>query len=121
MIAAARFLALACHLGLLALLFTWAVWAPSPHYPVALVLLVSVGPLLLPLRGLLHARPYTHAWTAFLALYYFVIAVDDIAGATAPRGLAWAELALSVGLFSGCVVYARLEGRRRKAAAPKPG
>ena len=55
----------------------------------ALVLLVLVVPLLFPLRGLLHGRKYTFAWSCFLALLYFTHGVmeaysDDI---TRPLGL----------------------------------
>ncbi len=118
MIRLARFTALASHLGLLALLVAWStLLAPHPRVPVALMLLVLAGPLLLPLRGLLHARPYTHAWTSFLALYYFVLAVNDVAGDTAPRVLAWTELVLSVTLFGACVAYVRLSAR----ADQRPG
>lgn len=43
-------------------------------------LLVLVGPLLFPLRGLLHGKPYTHAWSGFMALFYLVIAIGVAAG-----------------------------------------
>ena len=56
----AYILTLTGYLGTLALLTAWYSWlAPSTHFPVALVLLVLVLPLLFPLRGLLHGRRYT--------------------------------------------------------------
>ena len=107
-----RFVTLVGYFGLLGLLLLWALWlAPHPRYPTALVLIVSVGPLLFPLRGLLHGRTYTHAWTSFLALFYFVLGVDNIAAAQAPPWLAWLELFLSLTLFIGCLSYVRLRGR----------
>ena len=120
MLRLSRVLTLVSYFGLLFLLLLWAVWlAPHPRFPVALVLMVTVVPLLLPLRGLLHGRVYTHAWTTFLALFYFVISVDDIAGALAPVWLAWLELGLSLGLFSGCVAYTRLRNRQLTTVAPR--
>lgn len=116
MIRLARIVTLASYFGLFILLMSWKTWlAPSPHYPVSLVLIVLVGPLLFPLRGLVHGRPYTHAWTSFLALFYFVIGVDDVAGGTTQYLLAWSEVFLSITLFTGCLAYARLEGGRRRA------
>lgn len=115
MIRLARITTLAGYFGLFILLMIWKTWlAPSAHYPVSLVLIVLVGPLLLPLRGLLHGRPYTHAWTSFLALFYFVIGVDDIAGGTPEKLLAWLEVILSITLFTGCLAYVRLAGRQRR-------
>ena len=63
-------------------------------------------------------------WACFLALGYFVLSVDDLAGGLASKPLGWTGLLLAVGVFFGCMGYARLEGRRRKvmagfAAAPK--
>jgi len=78
------------YFGTLTLLTAWYGWlAPSTLFPAALVLLVLVAPLLFPLRGLLHGRKYTFAWSCFLALIYFTHGVmeaysDDI---TRPLGL----------------------------------
>ena len=108
-----RILVLTAYFGLVVWLTLWSLWwAPHPHFPRALVLMVLVGPLLLPLRGLLHGRVYTHAWSTFLALYYFVLSVDDIATATTARWLAWTELALSLIWFGACLAYVRLRSRR---------
>ncbi len=115
MISWARWVTLISYFSLLILLLAWSTWlAPHPRYPIALVLLVSVGPLLFPLRGLLHGRPYTHAWTSFLALYYFILGVDDIVVAMAPPILAWLELLLSLTLFTGSMLYARWQGQAQR-------
>ncbi|HXH03084.1 MAG TPA: DUF2069 domain-containing protein [Candidatus Competibacteraceae bacterium] len=116
MIAATRWLTLLGYFGLLGLLSADHTLFATPGRPVALLLLLQVGPLLFPLRGLLHGRPYTHAWTSFLALYYFVLAVDGIAAGRQPAALPWLELGLSMLLFGACVLYARLEGRRQRLA-----
>ncbi|MDZ7748777.1 MAG: DUF2069 domain-containing protein [Halofilum sp. (in: g-proteobacteria)] len=112
-----RALALAGYLLLLALLlgrYTWI--APPARAPMAAALLVIVAPLLLPLRGLLRGRAYTHAWTSFLALPYFVLGVDALAAGAGPAWLAWATVTASLGLFAGAVGYARLRGRELRAA-----
>jgi uncharacterized membrane protein len=66
------------YFGTLTLLTVWYSWlAPPTHLPTALVLIVLLVPLLLPLRGLLHGRKYTFAWSCFLALFYFTHGVME--------------------------------------------
>ncbi len=68
--------ALTGYFGLFGLLLLWFSWLEPPRQlPVALGLILLVGPLLPPLRGLLHGRAYTHAWASFLALFYFISSV----------------------------------------------
>ena len=115
---ACRMLALAAYFGLLAVLLNRYTWlAPPTRTPVSAALLLAAGPLLLPLRGLLHGRPYTHAWTSFLALPYFVLGVDTLAAGAAPAWLGWATVTTSLALFAGAVGYARLRGRELRTAA----
>lgn len=115
MIRIARWLALLAWAGLIAFWFARAVGlGQPPQVPRALLLIFHVGPLLFPLRGLLDGRPYTHAWASFLALWYFVLSVDDIAGGLSDRLLGAIGLGLATSAFVACVAYARLEGRRRK-------
>lgn len=103
-------LALVGHLGLIALFLAWfTVLAPPERVPRALPLLALVVPLLIPLRGLLHARRYTHQWVSFYVLIYFTIGVDTWANPPG-AGLAWlgmATVALALAQFVGCVMYAR--------------
>ena len=104
-------LALAGHLGLLAWLVVWfSLLAPPAHTPVAIALLFP-GLLLLPLRGLLHGRAYTHAWTSLLSLLYFTHGVVVAWSVTDERVWAGIEVALSLALFSGTVLYVRCRGR----------
>ena len=113
-----RITTLAAYFGLFLLLILWTIWLEPPRYlPVALVLMLLVGPLLFPLRGLLHGRPYTHAWTSFMALFYFVAGVFNAAGAMTRPWLAWLEIALSITLFFGAVLYTRYRARELKAGA----
>lgn len=111
-LAACRALAPAAHLILLALVLAWYTWlAPPARAPISVVLALVAVPLLLPLRGLLHGRPYTHAWTSFLALPYFALGVDAVAAGLRPAWLGWAVIAASLTLFAAAVGYARLAGR----------
>lgn len=101
------------YFGLFGLLLLWfAVLEPPSRLPVALALLLWAGPLLFPLRGLLHGRPYTHAWVSFLALFYFAFGVFHVAGTMARPWLAWLEIGFSALLFAGAIGYARASARR---------
>ncbi len=72
-IRAARWVSLACYLGLIAWLMTWIVLldgAAREH--ISLWLLLFVGPLLLPLRGVLAGRDKPLIWGALIGLLYLV-------------------------------------------------
>jgi uncharacterized membrane protein len=100
-------------------LLTWIVWlAPPPTQLVerelppgsliSPVLLVVVGPLLLPLRGILHGRRYTLAWSTMLILAYFVHGVAYTAGGGIAGLLGLIEIGLVLGYFGGANGYLRL-------------
>lgn len=113
---AVRYLALGSYFCLLALVIAWNVWLePSQRFPRALVLLVMASPLLFALRGMLHGKPYTHAWTSFLALAYFAHGVTEGYVDAADRPYAGMEVLFSVTLFLGCVLYTRLRSREIRA------
>ena len=101
-------LTLSGYFGTLFLMTAWFAWLyPPVKAPVALTLLLVVGPLLLPLRGLLHARRYTLAWSCFLALLYFTHGVVE-AWHTAPtRPLGIAEVILTTLWFTCAIAYIR--------------
>jgi len=108
----ARIAALTGYFGLFILIVAWNAWlSPPTHLPVALVLLALGTPLLFPLRGLLHGRPYTHAWTSYLALAYFAHGVVQAYAVPTERLLGLAEIGFSLLLFTGAIFYARLRGR----------
>jgi uncharacterized membrane protein len=107
-----RAVALTGYFGLFGLLLLWFVWLEPPdRVPVALALILGVGPLLFPLRGLMHGWPYTHVWTSFLALFYFAFGVFHAAGPMTRPWLAWLEIGLSVLLFLGVIGYVRAGAR----------
>lgn len=104
--------------GLFGLMVLWFAWlAPSELFPVSMTLLFMAGPLLFPLHGLLHGKPYTHAWTSFLALAYFTHGSVEAWANPAERHLALLEVVFSLLLFIGAIFYARLRARELKQLA----
>ena len=96
---------------LLALCLAWELWL-APLRPGGSWLVLKALPLLLPLRGLLDGRPYTHQWTTLLILAYFG---EGLVRATSDEGpsrlLAAAEIALSLAVFLAAAFFARLARR----------
>ena len=94
------------YFGTLILLTAWFGWLFQPIYsPVALVLLLIVAPLLLPLRGLLHARRYTISWSCFLALLYFIHGVMEAWHTAATRPLGQLEVLFTSLWFVSAIAY----------------
>ena len=67
-----------------------------------------------PLRGLLAARAYTHAWAGYLALFYFIVGVW-YAGAEVDRFIGTLITSASILFFVGAIMFARLQGKADKA------
>ena len=112
-----RIVALMGYFGLFSLLLLWFAWLEPPvRIPIALVLILLVGPLLFPLRGLLYGQFYTHAWTTFLALFYFMTGAFHAAGPMRLPWLAWLGMGFSTMLFVGAICYVRTGVQRH---APK--
>jgi len=104
-----RWCALIGYFGLLALLLSWFTWlAPPVNVPRVVPIILLVVPLLFPLRGILHARRYTHQWVTFLSLFYFMVGVD--ASFNHGEGQAWLgylTVMFSLLLFIGSMFFAR--------------
>jgi len=101
-------LTLCGYFGTLALLTAWYSWiAPATYFPTALVLLVMIVPLLLPLRGLLHGRKYTFAWSCFLALFYFTHGVMEAYSSELVRHLGLLEVVFTSIWFVAAMAYIR--------------
>lgn len=94
-------------IALLMLCLAWELWL-APLRPGGSMLALKALPLLLPLRGILHGRRYTHQWLSLLVLLYLaegtVRAVSDIGTS---QILAMAETLLATLLFAGCLGHAR--------------
>lgn len=105
-------IALAGFFGLFALLMLWhTVLGPSSRFPVALVLLITVTPLLLPMRGLLARNLKSCAWAAYLSLLYFVHGSVEAYVNADERFYALMETLLSLMLFFGCSFFIRFSGK----------
>lgn len=104
-----RVLTLIGYFGLLLLIINWFTWlAPTERVPRALVLAALAIPLLFPLRGIIHARRYTHQWVGFLSLLYFMIGVDVWYNQQAlEEKLGMAMVLFSLLLLLGSSLYAR--------------
>lgn len=101
-------LALTGFFGLFILLMLWHTWlAPSEQWPVALVLLSTVTPLLLPMRGLLNGHAKSCAWAAYISLFYFIHGSTEAYANAAERLYASLEVAFSLMLFLGAMMYVR--------------
>ena len=102
---AARAVALAGLLGLIALGLAWELWlAPTGSGTLAL----KVLPLVLCVLGLLRHRMYTYRWLALLVWLYFM---EGVVRATTEHGwsraLAVAEIGLCLLLFAASALYIR--------------
>ena len=118
----ARLTTLGGYFGLLALLTAkFTLLEAAPGFPVALSLLILVGPLLLPLRGLLQGRPRSHVWACFLSLFYFSAGVFSAAGDSARPLIPAFEIALSVLLFLGALLFVRSRNHEIDALEPANG
>lgn len=110
----ARWLTLVAYFGLLAGIYLWHILIHrTEEQLVSLILLLQLGPLLFPLFGLLHARIYTHAWSIYLAIGYFILGVWY---ASAPESLGFGLFLVAASLlfFIGCVLFTRLSARAKK-------
>ncbi len=99
--------ALSGYFGLFFSLLLWGGWFNAePRIPRSLTLLLTVGPLMFPLRGLLHGKPYTFGWSTFLALFYFVFGVVN-AAVQETRGIGFLTIVFSLLFFLGAMLFAR--------------
>tara|TARA_R110002050_G_scaffold9504_1_gene33080 strand:+ start:219765 stop:220133 length:369 start_codon:yes stop_codon:yes gene_type:complete len=101
--------------GLMVTLICWITLGEhSSNYPVAAWLIIALTPLLFPLRGLLHGKPYTHAWTGFLMLLYFAHGVGEVYSSQVFDIYASLEVLFSCMTFSASIVFIRLNAKELK-------
>lgn len=107
-----RFLALGSHLTLLVWVTLWhfALGSES-QYSALFLFLFYVLPLLLPLPGMIKAKPYTHAWANFVVLLYIIHGITVAYAVSDERWYAAIEIVLATLTFCGCSVFARKRGR----------
>jgi len=108
------------YFGLLIFIPLWhLIIVPLPAKFMSITLLVQLGPLMFPLKGLLHGKVYTHAWAMYLALFYFVIGIW-YAGDESTRNFGIIFSLLSVLFFMGSMLFTRFQGMANNAAANSP-
>ena len=79
----------------------------------SIVLLLQLGPLMFPLRGLLNGKTYTHAWSIYLAIFYFVMSIW-YCGADDTLYFGLYLTACSLLFLVGTTLYTRLSARLEK-------
>ncbi len=108
------FMSLTGYFGLLILLLSWIIYFhPPTNSPVSFTLLFALTPLLIALRGLLHGKRYTYAWSSMLILFYFMHGVVE-AWANENQTvkiLAMIEVVFSVIFFIGSILYVKYKSR----------
>lgn len=109
-----HWLSLAGYFALIAGIYLWhIVIHKTEHHLISLILLMQLGPLIFPLRGLLHGRIYTHAWSMYLAIFYFVIGVW-YSSSRETLGFGLYLVAASLLFLAGTLLYTRLASRLEK-------
>lgn len=102
-----RVLALFGYFGIMVFLMLWIIKISPPQIPKSIALAIGLLPLLLPLRGILHGRVYTHSWAGFLALPYFAFGVDAAIHRTEKPWLGMVLIILSTIWFLASAYYAK--------------
>ncbi|MEW5834807.1 MAG: DUF2069 domain-containing protein [Pseudomonadota bacterium] len=89
-------LGLAAWAGLILLQLAWHGWlAPPTHLSIALVLAITVVPLLLPLTALRNVRRAL-LWVGILSLFYFCHGISEAWSSPDTRVLALLEITLTL-------------------------
>lgn len=109
-----KWLTLTGYFSLLMGLFAWhLIIEPPAKHLISIIIFFQLGPLMFPLFGLLNGKQYTHAWSMYLAILYFVIGVW-YAGHDEDLWIGLYVIFTSLLFFSGCVIYTRYVGKRLK-------
>lgn len=106
-----RWLTLSGYFGLMAGIYAWHLLIDKTEaHLMSIIILTQMGPLMFPLRGLLNGRTYTHAWSMYLAIFYFIVGVWYASG---ENSLLYGLYVVTTSLmfFAGTVMYTRLSGR----------
>lgn len=98
--------ALAGFIGLFFLQMAWhTLLFPSNSFPTAILLLISVGPLLLPFKGFLNCNLKSCTWMSYLSLPYILHGSIEAYASEIERGFALLEVCLSLILCFGAGLY----------------
>jgi len=112
-----RLCTLTGYFGLLIFIPVWHLFiVPMPAEFISVTLLVQVGPLMFPLRGILNAKVYTHAWSMYLSLFYFIMGIW-YAGDISTRNFGIIFSLLSILFFLGTMFFTRYQGKANNVVA----
>ncbi|MDP5029152.1 MAG: DUF2069 domain-containing protein [Paraglaciecola sp.] len=107
-----RRLTLSSYFLLLVWLVIWHFFlTPDKATSTLFTVILWIVPILLPIKGLVQGKPYTHAWTNFIVMYYLLHGLTAVYAVEGERLYALVEIVLCSALFTGCSFYARLRGR----------
>ncbi|MDH5611470.1 MAG: DUF2069 domain-containing protein [Gammaproteobacteria bacterium] len=113
-----RWLTLSGYFGLMIGLYAWHLLIHKTEaHLISIIILTQLGPLMFPLRGLLNGKTYTHAWSIYLAIFYFVLGIW-YAGANETLIFGLYVTTFSLLFFTGTVLYTRLSSRSQKENTP---
>lgn len=116
-----KHLALGSFFSLMITLICWITLGEhSADYPTFAFLLIALIPLLLPLHGLLHGRPYTHAWTGFLMLVYFSHGIGEVYSTDGFGLYPSLEVLFSCLSFIASITFIKLNARMHNQPPSKP-
>ncbi|NOQ64032.1 MAG: DUF2069 domain-containing protein [Methyloprofundus sp.] len=106
-------IAFTAYLGLFSLIMLWnTVISPPEKLPIALVLIMTVSPLLFTFRGFLKGNLKSCSWMAYLSMPYFIHGSVEAYSRT-ERLLPSLEVFFSFALFLGCTLFVRHSARNR--------
>jgi len=106
-----RWLTLIGYFSLMAGFYLWHLWIhPLEKHLISIVILLQLGPLMIPLFGLLKGKLYTHAWSIYVAIYYFIVGVW-YAGADAEFYFGLYIIFTSLIFFTGTTLFTRFTGK----------
>lgn len=109
-----RWLTLLGYFSLMFGLYAWhLILDPAAKHLMSIIIFLQLGPLMLPLFGLLNGKLYTHAWSMYLAIFYFVIGVW-YAGNSDELMIGLFVIVTSLVFFTGTVLYTRYMGKQQK-------
>lgn len=107
-----RILTLTGFFGLMISLTAWIILPiRDASYPTAAWLIIGVVPLLLPLRGILHGKPYTHAWASFMMLFYFTHGVGEVYSTGMQAIYPWLEVVFSTLAFTAMILFIKYNAK----------
>ena len=110
-----RWLTLSGYFTLLFGLFAWHLLInPLEKHLVSIIVFFQVGPLMFPLFGLLNGKLYTHAWSMYLAIFYFVMGVW-YCGKAEDLAIGLYVIFTSLMFFAGTLLYTRFMGKKLKS------